>query len=151
VPTLVLDDGRTLYDSPLIAEYLDALPRDCPALIPSVGTMRWEVLRQQALGDGILDAAVALVMEMRRADAQQSTHWKARWQSAIKRALLVMEPDSAGFDNRVTLGQISFASALGYLDFRLPAIDWRAIAPGAANWYADFSKRPSMKATPHEA
>ncbi len=147
VPALVLDDGRTLYDSPLIAEYLDTLPSDRPALIPPVGAPRWEILRQQALGDGILDAAFALVIEMRRPEGQQSSYWKARWQSAIERALLVMERDSAGFNDTVTLGQISFACGLGYLDFRLPAIDWRAITPGTAHWYADFSKRPFMVQT----
>jgi glutathione S-transferase len=147
VPALVLDDGRTLYDSPLIGEYLDAQPSDRPALIPPVGAARWEILRQQALGDGILDAAFSLVVEMRRPEDQQSPYWKARWQSAIERALLVMECDSSGFNDTVTLGQISFACALGYLDFRLPAIDWRAIAPDTAHWDAGFSKRPSMLQT----
>jgi len=149
VPTLILEDETALYDSRVIADYLDAQSPH-PALIPPSGPKRWEVLRQQALGDGIIDAAVALVMETRRPDTQQSTHWKTRWQSAIDRALLAMEPDSAGFDETLDLGQISFGCALGYLDFRLPSIDWRASAPNTANWYAGFAKRPSMKATTHE-
>ena len=65
VPVVILDDGRQLYDSPVICEYLDSL-HDGPKLIPKDGEARWEVLRLQALGDGVCDAAVLYGAEMRR-------------------------------------------------------------------------------------
>ncbi|MDQ7018275.1 MAG: glutathione S-transferase N-terminal domain-containing protein [Robiginitomaculum sp.] len=149
VPALILPEGTVLYDSRVIADYLDARsPR--PALIPPNGAKRWAVLRQQALGDGITDAAVAMVMETRRPAAQQSTHWKTRWQSAIERALGVLETEISDLQRDSHLGQISIGCALGYLDFRLSDFDWRKSHPKTALWYADFAQRPSMRATAHE-
>ena len=55
VPTLVLDDGTALYDSPVICEYLDSVG-DGPKMFQPAGPARWKALRQEALGDGILDA-----------------------------------------------------------------------------------------------
>ena len=55
VPTLVLDDGTALYDSPVICEVLDSVG-DAPRLFPAPGPARWKALTQMALGDGILDA-----------------------------------------------------------------------------------------------
>ena len=57
IPTLVLDDGRALYDSPVICEYLDALDGK-PQLFPLDRKRRILALRRQALGDGFLDLLV---------------------------------------------------------------------------------------------
>src|SRR5262249_47071842 len=57
IPTLVLDDGTVLYDSPVICEYLDALDRQ-PQLFPIEREARMRALRRQALGDGYLDLLV---------------------------------------------------------------------------------------------
>jgi len=149
VPALVLPTGMVLYDSRVIADYLDAQsPR--PTLIPSKHPKRWEVLRQQALGDGLTDAAVAMVMETRRPADQQSSHWKARWHSAIVRALDELETQTDVWDDGPDLGQISIGCALSYLDFRLPDVDWPQNRPRLARGYADFARRPSMMATRHE-
>ena len=45
------------------------------------------------------------------------------------------------------IAKISAAAALGYVTFRLPAIDWRADHPDLARWYDTFAERPSMTAT----
>ena len=65
VPVVILDDGSQLYDSPVICEYLDSL-HDGPKPIPTGGEARWEVLRLQALGDGLADAAALHGAEMCR-------------------------------------------------------------------------------------
>jgi glutathione S-transferase len=57
IPTLVLDDGAALYDSPVICEYLDALDGK-PQLFPRDRLLRMVALRRQALGDGFLDLLV---------------------------------------------------------------------------------------------
>src|SRR3546814_4963738 len=57
VPVLITDDGMRLYDSPVICEYLDSL-HEGPKLIPTEGIARWVTLSQQALADGLLDAAI---------------------------------------------------------------------------------------------
>ena len=47
----------------------------------------------------------------------------------------------------VDAGQIAIGAALGYLDFRLDARNWRSAAPALADWYGHFAARPSMQAT----
>src|SRR6516165_1283522 len=47
VPSLVTDDGQTLFDSPVICEYLDDMGT-ARKLFPAAGPARWLALRQQA-------------------------------------------------------------------------------------------------------
>ena len=48
---------------------------------------------------------------------------------------------------RTTIGHIAIGCALGYLDFRFAAENWRTGRPNLARWYEAFAKRPSMAAT----
>ena len=144
VPALITEDGMVLFDSPVICEYLDSLGA-AATLFPPAGTGRWSALRAQALGDGILDAAVLRLLESRRPEAQQSADWAARQKRAIERSLDALEADRATLDGPVTIGQIDVGAALGYLDFRFAADDWRATRPGLTAWYEAFAARPSMQ------
>lgn len=54
IPTLVLDDGTSLYDSRVIAEYLDGL-HSGSKLFPAEPEMRFRQLRWLALADGMTD------------------------------------------------------------------------------------------------
>ncbi len=146
VPTLVLDDGEALYDSPVICAYLDALAGD--RLIPASGPTRWRVLRDEALGDGVLDAAVALFVERnRRAEGERSAWWEQLQRDTLTRSLDVMEGLAAGPDDPPDLGQLTFAVAIGYLDFRFPDLHWRHGRPNLDRWYEAFADRPSLQAT----
>jgi glutathione S-transferase len=140
IPALLLDDGVTLYDSRVICEYLDTLA-PAPRLLPASGAARFDCLRRQALADGVMDAAFNLVMEGRRPEAQRSKDWQARWRAGILRGVAAMEARET-FD----LGQIATAAALGYLDFRLSDIQWRASTPMAA-WWERVGARESVEAT----
>lgn len=147
VPALVLDDGTTMFDSPLLCEYLDSLG-DGPSLIPASGSERWAVLRRQATTDGLLDGAFGYVMENRRPEGERSANWMERWLNAINRSLDVLEADIDNFGEDLTLAHISLGCSLGYLDLRYKGIvDWQDDHPNLAAWYASFSKRPSMQET----
>lgn len=145
VPVLITDDGQTLCDSPVICAYLDSLSPQ-PALI-GTGPRQWEVRAGEALTDGILDAAFAIVMERRRPDTERSAPWVERLTAQISRATNTIEASSGVFDGALNLAQIGLGVALGYLDFRLPDHDWRGDRPRLAAWYATFAERPAMKAT----
>ena len=146
IPALVLDTGEALYDSPVICEYLDAIGTG-PALLPASGTGRWTALRLQALGDGVADAAVNIVMEHRRAEALRSSEWLDRWTRAIHGAADALEEALAAGPLAADLGAIAIAAAFGYVDFRLPQIDWRAGRPRLTAAFADLAARPSFVAT----
>lgn len=146
VPALVLDDGGVLYDSPVICAYLDSL-NETPRLIPPDGSERWTTLRREALADGIIDAAFAMVMEGRRPEAERSASWLDRWTGGILRSTAAVEDEIENYGETLTLGHIGLGAALGYLDFRLPELDWRAGRPKVEAWFTAFRQRPSMAGT----
>lgn len=149
VPSLILDDGTVLFDSPVICAYLDAID-GAPTLSGFSGNGRWECERAQALGDGIMDAAFSLVMERRRDQSEQSESWLQRWQRNIGYGLSALEQDIRTRGRKYDIGSISCAVALGYLDFRLPDIDWAQNHPDLCAWYKDFIDRPSFQMTDYD-
>lgn len=147
VPTLITDDGKIIFNSPVICEYLDSLNTG-RRLFPPTGEARWTALRQQALGDGILDAAVLRRVENKREAHLRSADWIVRQKGVVERGLATLEREVAEIrGNPITIGHISIGCALGYLDLRFPEDNWREANPALASWYADFLKRPSMVAT----
>jgi len=146
VPTLVLDDGQALFDSPVICEWLDE-QRDEPRLIPRRGPERWAVLRAQALADGMLDDAYLNAMESRRPEAQRSPDAMAAREASLLRCISVLESGSSELTGPLDLAQIAVGCALGYLDFRLPWLEWREGRTRLANWFEVFLRRPSMVRT----
>lgn len=146
VPALTTDDGAVLFDSPVICEYLDSL-HDGAKLFPAAGPARWAALRLQALGDGLNDASVARRLEEMRPDGERSQKWIERQTAAMARTLDVLEGEVNGFADRFDIGALALMSALGYLDLRFTAEDWRAGRPKLAAWFDTASKRPSYQAT----
>jgi glutathione S-transferase len=149
VPTLILDDGSVLFDSPVICEYLDSL-HDGPKLFPPAGLERWRALRLQALGDGMLDSNVSRRNEVIRPAEEQSPHWIARQIRAVQGACAWIEARMEELDGPVTIGQIAIGCALGYCAIRFPGDDWQRACPKLAAWHARFEERPSMVATRYE-
>lgn len=146
VPTLVLDSGECLYDSPVICEYLDTLAGG--RLLPASGAPRWTALRRQALADGLLDAAVLVFVERgRRPEALRWPAWIGFQLDAVSRALDVLEGEADALAAAPTLGEIAIGCALGWIEFRKVAADWRDGRPRLAHWYAGIAARPSFAAT----
>lgn len=151
VPALITDGGEVLYDSPVICEYLDSL-HDGRKLFPRSGGDRWTALRRQALGDGIIDAAVFRLLEGRRPPELQSQPWVDRQRAVVSRGLDALEDEAGALGGAITIGHLAIACALGYLDFRFPGDDWRAGRPGLAAWYDSMTDRRSIRDTvPREA
>ncbi|MBR3192418.1 glutathione S-transferase [Bosea sp. (in: a-proteobacteria)] len=145
VPTLVLEDGSTLFDSRVIAEYLDHLIGG-GRLFPS-GEGRFAQLRLQALADGICDAGLLQVYEVRlRAPEMRSPVWTENQAGKIARALAALEAAPPAYD-RPRIGEIALACALGYLDLRFDGA-WRADHPALVAWLDGFAdKVPAFEAT----
>jgi glutathione S-transferase len=146
IPALSTDAG-TLYDSAVICEYLDSLHGGAP-LFPPAGPARWQSLRLQALGDGILEAAVLMRYERAvRPQALQWSEWIAGQLGKVRNGLAALARDCAGWKGRFGIGELTAACVLGYLDFRFPDEPWRNSHPALEQWYAVVSQRPSLKAT----
>jgi glutathione S-transferase len=146
VPALVLDNGQVLFDSRVITRYLDALAK--AGLYPE-GEAVWAILTAEALADGILDAALAAVYETRlRPEEIRFAPWVEGQIAKINRALDAAERDHAPLlHGPLTMAQIALGVALGYVDFRLAHLEWRATRPHLAAWEAEFGQRPAMLAT----
>lgn len=145
IPALQLDDGSSLYDSPVICEYLDSLS-PAPALFDH-GPGRFAQLGALALVDGLLDAAVAVRMEALRPEDRRWPQWVERQTGACGRALDALDGRCAAWGGAVDMVQLGCAVALEYLDFRLPELDWRAGRPRLAAWQAGITQRPSLQST----
>lgn len=150
VPVLVLDDDSTLFDSRVIVEFLDSVS-PISRLIPADNREKIQVKRWEALADGVLDAAVAVVLERRRPAKQKSDATIKRQLDKIERAVAVMARDLADqpwcTGNTFTLADIACGVALGYIDFRHGAYDWRVLHPNLAKLAAKLAERPSFADT----
>lgn len=144
VPCLVTEDGVAMFDSPVICEYLDALDGTLP-LFPGRGGPRWKALISQALGDGVMDAAVLRRGESLRPVEAARTANMDRQKAAIDRSLATLEADPP--HQSVDIGTIAVGCALGYLDFRFAHEPWRPAHPHLAAWFAEFGKHPCMAQT----
>jgi glutathione S-transferase len=147
IPVLIAEDGTVLYDSPVILEYLDQRAGG-GRIIPAPGSARFAALRLQALGDGILDAAILRVYEARwRRAEHHEPKWLAHQAGKMTRALTALEAQPPGLDPTPHVGQITMACALGYLDLRFGG-EWRAEHPRLVAWLDAFAAAvPAFAAT----
>jgi glutathione S-transferase len=144
IPTLVLDDGFTLFDSVVICEYLDELGRG--TLFPRQGLDKWQALRWHALGDGMLDAAILWRNERERAAALPAL--LEAFDLKMRAALKQLDDEAQALaETPFSIGHVAIGCALGYLDYRFDAFGWRQLAPRVAEWEAELRQRPSFRQT----
>ena len=144
IPALVLDDGFTLFDSVVICEYLNDLGQG--TLFPLQSTEKWQSLRWHALGDGLLDALILWRNEREREVPLEALidAFELKTQACLKQL-----DDEAQALNEVpfSIGHVAVGCALGYLDYRFGALNWRGVAPRLAEWYEETRARPSFEST----
>lgn len=150
VPVWVQEDGKTLFDSRVIVEYLEhvspvghLLPKDAR---PRIAVKRWE-----ALADGVCDAAALIFVERKRPAEKQDPDWIKRQLAKVEGGLNMMS-DDLGNQNWCTgeffcLADIAVGCALGYLEFRFPEIDWRRRHPNLSELFDRMMQRPAFKET----
>jgi len=148
VPLLQRDDGEVLFNSPMIVEYLDGLAEN--PLIPSAADQRWQVQRWHALGDGIVDAVVARMLEGRRDGDKQDTAFIAKQERKVAASLVFASEHLSGgeylFGEQLTMADIALAVALDYIDLRY-SHDWRKTCSRLTQWHGTINQRPSFLKT----
>jgi glutathione S-transferase len=146
IPTLVTDAGAVLFDSRVICEYLNGLGDG--HLLPAAGEARFAILTDQALADGLMDAAVLVRYESGvRPEHLRWPDWSGGQMEKVSSALSDFERRAAAWEGRMDVGVIALGCALGYLDFRYSDIGWRERSPSLARWYEQFAARDSMSKT----
>jgi len=146
VPALARDEGPTLYDSRVICAFLDDR---ASAGLYGTGARRWDILTLEATADGMLDAALLMVYEgrLRPEEIRMADFVEAQW-AKIDRALDALESRwTSHLAGPLDMGQIAVGCALGYLDLRHGARNWRAGRPDLAKWFEGFESREAMQKT----
>lgn len=146
IPAASLEDGTVLYGSSVICEYLDANFGKGQIFPEGIG--RWTALRRAALGDGILEAGSLARIETLRPEGTQWEDWRLHQRAKITRSLDALEKEAGelGIDE-LTIGEITVACALAWLDVRLPDLAWRSTFPALLEWFDTVSRRPSLSST----
>ncbi len=143
LPALVDDDGQAWADSGLIAAWLDT-QGEGPKLLPDYATdAYWRVRRVETAASGLTEMLARIVYENRRPENERSPFWLERWENNLKRTFAHAEtlcPAADVFD----MGTLSLGIAATFCDFRMPRVDWRAIAPRIAALQAELEKRQSF-------
>ncbi len=142
VPTLILDNGDTVYDSVVIVQYLDEL-NDKAAFIPRSGKARYEVLKWEAFADDLVTTAINVYMEKTRHPQGFHEQFVANGEKTILKAYNVIETHLSAL-NDFNLASVAIASAIGYIHFRLPHLK---VQGALAKWFDTINQRPSMLQT----
>ncbi|SMX26938.1 putative GST-like protein YibF [Pelagimonas phthalicica] len=145
IPALTRPDAPTLYDSRVICRFLDA--RAEAGLYPEERI--WDTLTLEATGDGIMDCAVSMAYEVKlRPEELVFDDWLTSQWAKIERALDALNNRwMSHLYGPLDIGHISVGCALGYLDLRHDARNWRAGRDALAAWEKSFRERPSMAET----
>lgn len=149
VPALALDSGESIFDSAVIAEYLDGISGG--QFIPAAPEDRARVRRDEALGDGIAEAGITAMLERKREAARQDPAWIARQMDKVNAGVAAVaarlgdRPFLGG--ERMSLGDIACACALLWAEFRMPELGWREANPKLAAWIGRMESRPSFADT----
>jgi glutathione S-transferase len=151
VPCLLMDDNGSLFDSRVIVEYLDTLS-PVGRLIPQQGRDRAATKCWEAIGDGVLDAALAINIETKRRPPElRSQQWVDRQHGKISVALDSMDKSLADqpfcMGVNFSLADVAVGCALGYLDLRFPELNWRSKYGNLQRLDEKLQARPSFIAT----
>ena len=146
VPVLITAQGDVIYDSPVICEYIDSLTAISP-VFPAMGAARWEALTDQALADGLLDAAVQIMVLRREMGDAAPEKLVLALDDKIHAALNQMDSRVPAFREAFDIGQMSYIAAIEYQMLRFPKLYWRTGRPSLSLWYDENADRPSAFAT----
>ena len=145
IPALILDNGQTIVDSPVICEYLESIQPQ-PVLIPPQKDKRFYVLHWAAVADGLMDVTVAAYMEKVRHPQDPNEAFIKAQEETVLRTLGICEKNIDGL-KEFTMATIALACAIGYINFRMPHLNPQNKFPNLAKWFEEFDKRPSMMET----
>ena len=142
IPVMILEDGKAIFDSRVITRYLDDFAGS--NLYPQ--DKIYDILTLEALADGIMESAVSITYESKlRPQNEQSPSWmEAQWSKVLHAIKALDDGQFQAMDSGMNMGQIAVACALGYLDFRHDARQWRSGHSNLASWNDKMTKLPAL-------
>lgn len=149
VPVLMLNENIVVFDSPVIAEYLDNLAPNKKLIPEESSREKMMVRRWEALADGICDIAISqVVMELRRPQEKQDGEIIKGGLAEIHSALIFASKELGDKEycvgQSICLGDIALLCALDYLNLRIPDINWQEEFPNLNAHFQKMYKLPSV-------
>lgn len=142
LPALILDNGDTIVDSYVIAEYLDERAGG-GKLIPASGEQKWRVKTEHAITQGMLEAMLLCRYEklLRPEDKRWQVWFDDQWERAWQ-GFALFNRRSETLARPLDVAQIGLVCALGYADFRFSDCGWRQAFPNLAVFHEGMMQRP---------
>ena len=142
IPVMILEDGNAIFDSRVITRYLDEIAGS--NLYPQEKI--YDTLSLEALADGIMESAVSITYESKlRPENEKSPSWmEAQWSKVLHAVKALDNGEFKAMDGEINMGQIALACALGYLDFRHDARQWRIGHSNLASWSDKMMKLAAL-------
>ena len=142
IPVMILEDRKAIFDSRVITRYLDDLAGSNLYSQDNI----YDILTLEALADGIMESAVSITYESKlRPENEQSPSWmEAQWSKVLHAIKALDDGEFKAMDGEINMGQIALACALGYLDFRHDARQWRSGHSNLASWNDKMMKLPAL-------
>lgn len=123
IPSLILDDGETLWDSAAILDHLDERVGPDASLMPPSGPARRRVQRATVLAAGAIEKAGAIVYERHLHKAEcVSSEWVARCRVQLDGALAYLDGEALApwfFGDALTQADVTIGCLIDYLELRL--------------------------------
>lgn len=147
IPTLITEEGRVLFDSDVICEYLDSMHAG-PKLHPADPHERWQALYWRAFGSEMLDALILWRNELERPPERQLPRLITAFEIKVQTGLSVLETQARQLAGApFSVGHVAVGCALGYLELRFARVDWRPAHPALRDWFLWFKERRSVQVT----
>jgi len=126
VPSLILDDGETLFDSRAIIDYLDGIAPHELQLAPTGEPARRRILKIEVVGIGLAEKIYERGLEYsRRAPGTSDPKWRARLETQIDSAcrwLEALDPHPWLYGDSFSRADLAAAVALQYLERVVPEL-----------------------------
>ncbi|OZH56017.1 glutathione S-transferase [Hydrocoleum sp. CS-953] len=149
VPVFVEEDGTIIWDSTLIAEYLDETYPE-PNFYPTHPKAKLECRKWEDLGDNLGDSVTNL-WKLNLTNNFAPPEYRTRLETAINRLLTVFEQQLAKSkyllgDEEWTIADVAVLCSLGYYNLRLNE-DWLLEYDNLKNWFNRLHQRESVSST----
>ena len=149
VPTLITEDGKTIYDSTVIVHYLDSIGNETP-IIPEEINKKIYCLKINALVDEVIDSLRHISLENRREESIRLPEWLEALDQKIIRGIEVIESNInflSSFNAKVlNLADISTIILIGSIR-RNPNSPYNIFSDELNKWYDVMSERISVSST----
>jgi len=150
IPILVREGQDPLFDSKVIAEYLDNFKPN-PLFYPTNLEENTYAKLLETVADGICDSIVLIFLENSRKETLRSKTWVKRQEKKICEGVKYLannlQEKKYFVGNFFSIADISVFTCLEYLDLRFPKFKWRDKYPNLVLYWEIHQNRQTFLET----